>query len=193
VLVRRRALAAVSAALAVLVGVQAAAPPAPDLRPVLTAARDLPAGTRLTADDLARVPFRPGSVPAGTLEHLSEAVGRTTTGPIRAGEPLTDVRLVTGDLLAGYPGRVAVPVRVADPAAVGLLDIGDRVDVIASDPRGDSEPAVVAARAPVVALPRASEAALASGGLVVLAVDPATARALAGAAVSSYLSVVLTG
>jgi len=87
---------------------------------------------------------------------------------------------------------VAAPVRVGDPGAVGLLRIGDRVDVIAADPQGGSEALVVAHAAPVVALPRAEDTALASGGLVVLAVSEETARGLASAAVSSYLSVVIT-
>jgi hypothetical protein len=95
-------------------------------------------------------------------------------------------------LLDGYPGRVAAPVRVGDPGAVGLLRIGDRVDVIAADPQGGSDAVVVAQAVPVLALPRAEDTALASGGLVVLAVGDETARTLAAASVSSYLSVVIT-
>lgn len=111
---------------------------------------------------------------------------------MRAREPITDVRLVSGALLDGYPGRVAAPVRIGDAGAVGLLRIGDLVDVVAADPQGRREAAVVAVGAPVVALPRASDTALASGGLVVLAVTEETARALAAASVSAYLSVVVT-
>ena len=192
ILTRRRPLAAVSAALAALIGLQAASPPPPETRSVLTAARDLPAGSVIDADDLVTASFSPGTVPAGVLGSAADLVGRTTTGPVREGEAITDVRVLAGSLLEGYPGRVAVPVRVADPGAVGLLRIGDRVDVIAADPQGRTEPVTVAADAPVVALPEVDEAAMASGGLVVLAVDDRTARSLAGAAVSSYLSVVVT-
>jgi Flp pilus assembly protein CpaB len=192
VLARRRLLAAVTAAFAVLVGLQAAAPPPPATTPVLTAARDLPAGVVVGPDDLTRAPFLQESVPDGALAAAGDVVGRTTTGPVRAGEPLTDVRLVSGSLLDGYPGRVAVPVRLADPGAVALLRVGDRVDVVAADPQGRSEAVVVATDAPVVALPEADEAALASGGLLVLAVTGETARALATAAVSGYLSVAIT-
>ena len=192
VLARRRPLAALTAGAAVLVGLQAAsAPPAPT-RTVLTAARDLPAGTVVARSDLARSAFLTDSVPAGTAVSAGEVLGRTTTGPVRRGEPLTDVRLVGGSLLDGYPGQVAAPVRVADPGAVALLRVGDLVDVIAADPQGRNDPAVVAAAVPVVALPQTEQAALAAGGLVVLAVDEATATALAAAAVSAYLSVVIT-
>jgi Flp pilus assembly protein CpaB len=159
---------------------------------VLTAGRDLGAGTVLGAGDLVRTPFLPDTVPSGAITNADDVVGRTTTGPVRAGEPITDVRLVSGSLLDGYPGLVASPVRVGDPGAVALLRIGDRVDVIAADPQGSTEAVVVAAGAPVVALPRAGDTALASGGLVVLAVGDETARALAAASVSAYLSVVIT-
>lgn len=189
---RRRVLAAVAAVAAVLVGLQAAAPSAPPTRSVLTAAHDLPGGTVVGRDDLALTAFSPDSVPAGVVTSADQLVGRTTTGPVRAGEPITDVRLVGGSLLEGYPGRVAAPVRIGDPGAVALLRIGERVDVIAADPQGRREAVVVAAGAPVVALPEAGESELASGGLVVLAVTGETAQALAAASVSAYLSVVLT-
>lgn len=158
---------------------------------MVTAARDLPAGSVLTEHDLALTAFAPGSVPEGTLT-AAAATGRTTTGPVRRGEPLTDARLLHGSLLEGYPGAVAAPVRIADPGSVSLLRIGDRVDVVAADPQGRREAELVAAGAPVVALPRAEESMLASGGLVVLAVTETTALRLAGAAVSGQLSVVLT-
>jgi len=191
-LARRRLLAATTAAFAVLVGLQAAAPAPPPTRHVLTAAHDLPAGAVVARNDLTLTSLPPESVPAGIVPSADEVVGRTTAGPVRAGEPITDVRLVAGSLLDGYPGRVAAPVRIGDPGAVALLRTGDRVDVIAADPQGRSEAVVVAEDVPVVSLPQASDTALASGGLVVLAVTPETARTLAAASVSAYLSVVVT-
>lgn len=194
-LVRRRLLAAVAAAVAVAAGLQASASPAPPTVRVLTAAHDIPGGSVISADDLARVAFRPESVPDGVLRDASAVVGRTTSGPLRAGEPVTDVRLVAPSLVAGYPGRVAAPVRIADAGAVRLLRIGDRVDVLAADPRGKRPTTRVAVDAPVVALPAGEEAhaGLVDGGLVVLAVTDETARDLAAAGVSAYLSIVLTG
>jgi hypothetical protein len=116
--------------------------------------------------------------------------------PLRAGEPVTDVRLVGPGLLAGYPGAVLAPVRVADAGAVGLLEVGDVVDVVATSPE-TGRAGAVAGRVPVVALPRSTTTAtgpeLQGGRLVVLAVDEATALRLAEGAVASVLSVVLTG
>ncbi len=194
VLARRRPLAALAAATAVLAGLQATADPPPATVEVLTAARDLPGGTVIGGSDLRRTPFDPDSVPTGVVGQVARTIGRTTAGPVRAGEPITDVRLVSGSILDGYPGSVAAPVRIGDVGAVGLLRVGDRVDVLAADPRGEDEAVLVAADVPVVAIPRTSAqtASVVTGGLVVLAVPDATARTLATAGAARYLSVVIT-
>ncbi|HET6625853.1 MAG TPA: Flp pilus assembly protein CpaB [Nocardioidaceae bacterium] len=193
-LARRRLLAALAATVAVAAGLQATAEPSPPTSLVLTAARDIPGGTVVRATDLAAVAFAPASVPEGVLDSAADAVGRTTATPVRAGEPITDVRLVSGSMLSAYPGRVAAPVRIGDAGAVGLLRVGDRVDVLAADPQGGSaEAAVVAADAPVIAVPgRGDQAAIAgAGALVVLAVSDKTAQTIAAAGVSRYLSIVI--
>ena len=63
------------------------------------------------------------------------------------------------DLLAGYPGRVAAPVRVGDPGTARLLRVGDRVTLFAADPQGEAEPVEAARDVPVVALPATPGAA----------------------------------
>jgi Flp pilus assembly protein CpaB len=194
-LARRRPLAAVCVAIAVAAGLRANAAPAAPSVMVLTASHDLGAGIVVSPGDVHRRPFPPGSVPAGTLPDAAAAVGRTTTGPIRSGEALTDARLVTASLLDGYPGLVAVPVRIGDPAAVRLLRVGDRVDLLAADPQGHSAARVVGSEVPVLAIPRATESSpgLTNGGaLVVVGVPDDAAATLAQAGVSSFLSVVLT-
>jgi len=193
VLARRRPLAAVFAALAVLVTLRAHSAPPPPTTAVLTAARDLPAGTVVSAGDLASREFAPATVPDKVVGSLDVAVGRTTTGPIRAGEPITDVRLLAAGLLDGYPGSVAAPVRIGDPGAARLLRVGDRITLLAADPQGEVEPVEAARDVPVVALPRTHGGTLSttSGALVVVAVAPDTARTLAGLGVSSFISAVI--
>jgi Flp pilus assembly protein CpaB len=194
VLARRRSLAALSATVAVAAGLQAASPAPPPRTLVLTAVRDIGAGVVVRAADLRRTPYDPDTVPAGAFRRESAAVGRTTTGPVRAGEPMTDVRLVTASLLDGYPGLVAVPVRIGDPGAVRLLRVGDRVDLLAADPQGEATAQVVGRDVPVLAIPREDEQSpgLTTGALVVLGVPATASRKVAQAAVSAYLSVVLT-
>ena len=193
-LARRRPLAAVCAAVAVVATLQANAAPPPPRVPVLTAAHDLPAGAVLRPDDLTSTPFDPESVPDRVLRGVSQAVGRTTTTPVRAGEALTDARLLAASLLDGYPGLVAVPVRIGDPGAVRLLRVGDRVDLLAADPQGEQEARTVGRDVPVLAIPRAGDESpgLTNGALVVLGLADGEAATVAQAAVTSFLSVVLT-
>jgi Flp pilus assembly protein CpaB len=194
VLARRRSLAALCAAVAVAAGLQAAsADPSPTTE-VLTAAHDLAAGVVIGAGDLRRTPYDPDSVPSGVLATAAEAVGRTTTGPVRSGEAITDARLVTRSLLAGYPGLAAVPVRIGDPGAVRLLRVGDRVDLLAADPQGATAAVVLGRDVPVLAIPAETEESpgLTNGALVVLGVPTTDTRQVAQASVRSFLSVVLT-
>lgn len=185
----RRPLAAALAGLAVATALQASTAPPETTVPVLVAARDLGPGTTLAAADLTVAAFRPGSVPQGTVG-LDRAVGQRLVGPVRAGEPLTDVRLLDDALLARYPGTTAVPVRLGDAEAAALLRVGDTVTVLAADPQASGPAVAVAERAPVLALPRprGGTPGLTSGALVVLALDAGTARVVAGAASRSFLS-----
>jgi hypothetical protein len=123
VLSRRRPLAALCAAGAVLAGLHAVRPPPGPTLAVAVAAHDLASGTVLTPDDLVTHRYPADLAPVGSV---ADAAGRTLAAPVRAGEPVTDVRLVAPSLLEGYPGRVALPVRIADAAAVGLIRSGDR-------------------------------------------------------------------
>jgi Flp pilus assembly protein CpaB len=133
----RRLLAALLAGLAMLAGIAAVRPPAPATVTVLVAARDLAAGAALTLADLRSAALPPGAVPEGALRPGAAVLGRLVAGPVRRGEPLTDVRVLGPALLAAAargPDVVAVPVRFADAGAVTLLRPGDRVDVLAAPP-----------------------------------------------------------
>jgi len=164
---------------------------------VWTAARDLAGGAPLHAADLVlqRVPV--ALVPVGALGPAAHVVGRMLAAPVRRGEPLTDVRLLAPSLLAalGRPGLVAVPVRVADgAAATALVHAGDVADVLATGPlddTGSAEPIAVATAVTVLSVPGRDETAGGDAGLVVVAVTPQQAAALASAAAGSRLSLVL--
>jgi Flp pilus assembly protein CpaB len=159
-------------------------PPAAPLpgTPVVTAAADLPAGTTLTEASLSVTEL--AAVPGGAVGDPGALVGRVLAAPLPAGEPVTDVRLVGPGLTALLPaGQVAAPVRLADLAVAGLAGPGDRVDVLAT--------AAVAARAEVVARGALVLAAPDDDGLLVLAVDEATAATLAAAATAATLTLSL--
>ena len=194
----RPLLAAGLAAGAVALGLQALAPrPAPSVA-VLAAARDVAGGARLGSGDIRTLRLPPSAVPAGALVDPAAAVGRVLAAPVRANEPLTDLRLLGSALLRGSSGAlVAVPVRFADAQAVRLLRAGDVVDVVAAaalDPSGTGPVAahVVAERARVLAVPAPAESAgLQDGALVVLALEPEVATRVAAAAAAARLSFTL--
>jgi pilus assembly protein CpaB len=120
--VLRRVLSALLAAAAVLLIVVELRPPPEAVAPALVAARDVPAGAVLTDADL-RVDHVPrSSVQPGSLAGSADAVGRRVGAGLTRGEHLTASRLVPRGALDGLPpGRVAVHVVSADPAAVDLL------------------------------------------------------------------------
>jgi hypothetical protein len=131
----RRAAVAALVGLAVLFGLSAVSPAAPPTVPVLVAAHDLVAGATLSLADLRSASLPPAAVPGGALRPGADVLGRLVAGPVRRGEPLTDVRLLGPSLLAALargPGVVAVPVRFADSGAAALLRAGDHVDVLAA-------------------------------------------------------------
>jgi pilus assembly protein CpaB len=192
----RRLLAAGFAAAAVAAALNVVAPAPPRTLPVVVATTDLPAGLSLRPDHLQTAEVPTDLAPRGALTAAEDAIGEVLGAPLRAGEALTDVRLVGPPLVDGYGGgKVAAPVRIADAAAVRLLRTGDRVDVLAADPSGVAQTVVVASAAPVVVVPDADDevGSAQTGGLVVLAVTPDTARQLVRAAVVGPLSVTLRG
>ncbi len=193
-LLHRRLLAALCAALAVLAGFRELQAPAPPTTSTWTAARDLPSGTVLSRADLRAVPFAPGSVPDHAVTRPGAVLGRTVAAPLRRGQPLTDLQLLARPLLSAYPGRVATPVRIADPAVVDLLRVGDVVDLVVADPQGESAARVVAEAVSVVAIPAQHDTQQdpgLTGRLVLFAVPADRATNVTAAGVSGFLTVTL--
>lgn len=201
---RRRLLAAVLLAAAAGTGVAALQPAPPPSAQVLTAARDLPAGHRLAEGDLRPVALPPEAVPDGALSPAA-ATGGLLASPVRRGEPVTDARLAGPSLLRGAAdGELAVPVAVDGPLPAGLVRLGDRVAVLAG-PGADAlagaspEGGEVLVRSARVLLVEGGEgsgsllapAAGAGGAVAVLALDPAQAARVAGAAGARPLQLAL--
>jgi Flp pilus assembly protein CpaB len=160
--------------------------------PVVVAAHDLPAGSRLGEDDLTTAEFRPGTEPSGLVGDPS---GLTLATSLRRGEPVTDARVLGPSLTDGHPGMVATPVRLPDTAMATLLRVGERVDVLAADPQGGPTQ-TLAESALVLALPAPVADAVADslpGRLVVLGLEAAEVADVAGASVTHYLTVSYSG
>jgi Flp pilus assembly protein CpaB len=198
---RRRLTVAALSGLAVVCGLSAVHPPRVPTRNVVIAARDLSGGAPVAADDIRLAPFPANDVPSGALTAEPSVVGRLLAAPMRRGEPMTDLRLLSPALLAAtdQSGAVAVPVRLADPAAAAaLVHAGDTVDVIAAaDPASGSPQAgsVVVHDVRVLATPVTSDAGndggSAGAGLVIVAATARQAAALAQAGSAAQLSVAV--
>jgi Flp pilus assembly protein CpaB len=186
----RRPLAALFTGLAVLFAL-AEVTSEPPGRHVVVAAHDLASGAVLTADDVARTRLPTSAVPAHSTRHVDDVVGRTVAGPMRAGEVITDRRVVRADRMSGFPdGTVLATVRLADADALSNLRVGDHVDVVAVDPDADERAEVITRDAEIVTLPPTADD---TGGVPVgFATTPDAALALAERGLDSRLSVLVS-
>lgn len=188
-LLARRVVAGLLAATALVL---ALSPVERDGVPVVLAARDLAAGSTVTAADLRTARWPAELVPAGAVASPGAAEGRVLVGAARAGEPVTDVRLAGRELaalLTGAPDAAAVPVRLADAAVARLLFPGARVDVVTVGPEADG--VVLAAAVAVLAVLPPQAPASAGGALVLVAMPRVTAARVAAASLSGELAVTL--
>jgi Flp pilus assembly protein CpaB len=198
--VARKVLATLLAVAALLLAVRppadrAASATEPATVPVVVAGSDLPAGSLLAEGGLEVARWPGDLVPPGAVRSPAQLVGRTLAGPVHRGEPVTDLRLVGPGLTTSLPdGQVAAPVRLADLAVAGLVRPGDRVDVLATPPEAAGARVVVSGAVVLAPSGPARDDLTDPGadvGLLLLAVDDATAADLAAAAASDTLSITL--
>lgn len=156
---------------------------------MVIAATDIPAGTTLSRGDLTTAQFPRDLTPSGTSSDPVALVGEVVTAGVSSGEILTTARLLGGRPEAGR-GLVAAPVRLADAGVAGLLAPGDTVDIIAASSDGSAKVVARAARVITRPIPPATFGTQ-TGSLVLLAVTPQEATALAGVATTRQLSAVL--
>ncbi|MCA1004460.1 SAF domain-containing protein [Rhodococcus hoagii] len=168
--------------------------------PVLVAARDLTPGTILTPDDVRAVDRLDPDLPEGSVRVVADASGRTVASPVRAGEILTDVRLLGPRLTeaaAGSPDARMVPVRLTDPGLSELIRAGDRVDVLTVDQTSGTTEArrptatVLATDATVVLVAPESSGGGRRDRVVMLALPAPAAGAVATASLTDALTVTL--
>ncbi|MBF6131488.1 SAF domain-containing protein [Nocardia otitidiscaviarum] len=180
---------------------------------VVVAARELPPGHTLDPSDVRTVGRETAGLPEGFAGDPAAVLGATLTGAVRAGEILTDVRVVGPRLAAaaaGTPDARIVPIRLADDAVASVLRAGDRVDVVAAAP-AEADPAeatweersrrtagadatrpvrVLATDAAVILVSGADEPRDAGDRVVLVALDARHAAAVAAASLQTALTVV---
>lgn len=138
-----------------------------------------------------------GGVPAGSCAAPGSDGSRPASANAAKTPPSTSGRLPVP------PGRVGVPVRLAEPATAAVLRTGDRVDLLAVPPGGS--PTAVGTDAVVLGLgatptgglpgrdpaPDSGEVGAGSAGVVVLALTPAEATRTVGLALDTHLAVIV--
>lgn len=168
---------------------------------VVSASRDLAAGTVLTAADLRTVRLPEEAAVGGAFERPDQVIGQQLATPLSAGFPVPATALMGDGLLTGAkPGTVAVPLRPADPGTVGLLAPGQLVDVVLSTGNGydvAADSTVLARAVPVLwTAPGGSAGSwpgeVDDGGLVVVAAPAEAAATLAGSSSSGDVHLILT-
>lgn len=171
--------------------------PRVDQRRIVVAARDLPPGVKLTADDVRVEIYSAATTPDGSQNDVEAVVGATLAGPTRRGEVLTDVRLLgprLAESAAGPDARI-VPLPLADPAVVDLVRPGDIVDIVtAPASAGVGAEARLIATGAVVVLVSASDTGMTGRGadrIVLVALPAAAAKTVAGATLVDTVTVTL--
>ena len=105
---------------------------------VLVAKVDLPVRTVITADLITRKAFPADLIPAGAYSRDGDAIGQTTVAPIARGQTIVAGQLSSaegphGASITIAKGSVLVAFPTTDPLTVaGLVNVGDRVDILAS-------------------------------------------------------------
>jgi pilus assembly protein CpaB len=140
-------------------------------RQVVVAAVDLPAGHRLTADDLRlEAADLPATTLASTHASVESLIGSVTLAPLGADEIVQGSAVRSPDLAVEPAHEVSFPVE-RDRAVDGDLRPGERVDLLATYGTGtDAYTAVLARGATVTALDSSSRSTLTSGRSLVLTV-----------------------
>ena len=129
---RRRPLAALCTFLAVVTALLALAPRPVDSRPVVVAARPLPAGTVLAPGDLSLRSLPLDAIPDGAAAQVPDVTGATLSGPMTAGRVVTEASIATGERLA-RPGLVVVALPLPSSAIAALVRPGAAIDLIGAD------------------------------------------------------------
>ncbi|MFN7979725.1 MAG: Flp pilus assembly protein CpaB [Vicinamibacterales bacterium] len=171
--------------------------------PVAVAARALPVGAKLTADDVKLVAWPAASPVAGAISSVDAAVNRGLMSAVVVNEPLTDAKLAAVGAGAGLPTRIAagmraISVKVDDVVGVaGFAMPGAHVDVVVSvTQREQSVARVVVSNVEVLATGTRTGQARndltpATDSVVTLLVSPADAERISLAASVGRITLTL--
>lgn len=136
-----------------------------DSTQVVVAAHAIPGGRTISAGDLTTLDLPRAAVPEGALTSAGQAIGQVVLIEVPARATLTSSALArSGTLVA--PGRLALPVGISESAPLGLVQVGDRIDLLGPGGAGVIE--VLASGVRVIAIPEVDTGLLGGGSPVIL-------------------------
>ncbi|MDR0436467.1 MAG: SAF domain-containing protein [Propionibacteriaceae bacterium] len=150
---------------------------------VVVAVGDIAPGTQVSGTDVALARWPAELIPPDAITSLDAALGRTTVGRVSTGVPLTTALFTTAAIRGDTGVEVLVPVRIRDPAMLGLLNPGALVTLVGVAPEGYAE--TLAAGVRVAALPDSGSGGVMgdnSSALIIVACRRMEAIAIAAAA-----------
>jgi pilus assembly protein CpaB len=111
---------------------------------ILVAKADLPVRVVITPDAVMHKAYPLDLVPAGAITNDADVIGLTTIAPIARGQVIIQAQLSSlenrSQSLTVQVGKVMVAFPTTDPlTAAGLVQIGDKVDILASVIAGTGE------------------------------------------------------
>lgn len=115
---------------------KANAPPPPALEKIFVATEAVPLGEPLTPKMVKLEDWPRDRVPEGAVRKLEELEGRRPLTRLYPGEPILMAKLIDANKFFGASEKIPVGFRVAsvkvtmDSSASGLINVGDRVDVL---------------------------------------------------------------
>ena len=182
--------------------------PATDTVAVVVSSRDLTPGQVIADSDVEVREIDSKQLPEGVVSDTDLVVGRTVAGPIRSGETVTDVRVLSprlAGLSVGTDDARIVPVRLADAAVADMLRSGDVVDVLTVGPDtsrpdtphpdtpnesvADTAPQIPAAGAVVAVVTTSESTRTQQEQVILLALPTPAANVVAAASLSNAITV----
>jgi Flp pilus assembly protein CpaB len=158
-------------------------------RTAMTVRADLPAGHRLSSDDLERVAVDlPPRTTSATFDDIDALVGAVTLAPLSAGDLVQRSAILPGGEAGTPRHEFSFPVE-RERAVNGSLRAGESVDILATFGSGPDAYTVVLARpATVVAVQDGGRGGLSSGAGLVLTVGLGSAEQVLDVAHASQVA-----
>jgi Flp pilus assembly protein CpaB len=153
----RREISAVLAGLGVLILISIIRSLSPTV-PVIVAGSDLPAGSKLSANDFGKTKIPSSLGWPGIISNQELIIGKVTSHAIDAGQPFSKSDLISSDLLAGFSdNKIAISIPLGPNRSEAFLTSGNHINVYAAQSGMAAE--LVAFNAVVLFIPQNASSA----------------------------------